>query len=108
MTELDHNRPLRVGLIGAGYVGEFRMMGLRRVPNAKLIGICDVDPARAAAAATAAETRAFSSTADLFTAGVDVVHILTPPHLHAPIAIEALEHGCHVLIEKPLATSLTD
>ncbi len=35
--------------------------------------------------------------------GVDVVHILTPPHTHAELAIAALENGCHVLVEKPLA-----
>lgn len=38
----------------------------------------------------------------------DVVHICTPHYLHAPLACLAMEHGCHVLTEKPMAIALAD
>ncbi len=41
-------------------------------------------------------------------AGVDVVHVLTPPSSHASIVLRALELGCHVLVEKPLAVEVED
>src|SRR3546814_18275844 len=38
----------------------------------------------------------------------DAVHVLTPPASHAAIALAAMEHGCHVLVEKPMADSAAD
>src|SRR5262249_51737972 len=52
--------------------------------------------------------RAFPDLESMVAAGIDVVHVLTPPHAHARVALEALERGCHVLVEKPLATSDAD
>lgn len=40
--------------------------------------------------------------------GANVIHILTPPASHAKITMEAIELGCHVFVEKPLATSVDD
>jgi len=98
----------RVGLIGAGYVGKFHALALKRLPEVILIGICDLDANRAQAAAKDAGCSAFTAPQELFDAGVDAVHILTPPASHAALTIQALEHGCHVLVEKPLATSVED
>ena len=98
----------RVGLIGSGYVSRFHLLALQRLPNVELAGVFDLDSARAQALAVAAGCRAFSSPAKLYAAGVDVVHVLTPPASHAMLTIQALEHGCHVLVEKPLATNVED
>jgi nucleoside-diphosphate-sugar epimerase/predicted dehydrogenase len=94
----------RVGLIGAGYVSQFHLQALRRLPDVQIVGVCDVDRARAAATGC----RVFDSPRQLYGAGVDFVHILTPPASHAELTLEALRHGCHVLVEKPLATSVED
>ncbi|MCG3148436.1 MAG: Inositol 2-dehydrogenase/D-chiro-inositol 3-dehydrogenase [Verrucomicrobiae bacterium] len=94
----------RVGLIGAGYVSQFHIKALQRLPDVEIVGVCDLDLARAQATGC----RAFGSTKELYAAGVDFVHILTPPASHAALTIEALQHGCHVLVEKPLATSVED
>ena len=99
---------IRIGLIGSGYVSRFHLLALQRLPNVKLVGVFDLDPARAQALAAAAGCPACASLPELFAAGVDVVHVLTPPASHAPLTIQALEHGCHVLVEKPLATSVED
>jgi 2-alkyl-3-oxoalkanoate reductase len=101
-------RTFRVGLIGAGYVSRYHVQALRRLAGVRLVGICDVDAARAEAAARDAGTQAFTSAGALLDAGVDVVHVLTPPATHAALTIEALDHGCHVLVEKPLAASVEE
>lgn len=94
----------RVGLIGAGYVSQFHIKALQRLPDVTITGVCDLDLTRAQATGC----RAFASTKELYAAGVDFVHILTPPASHAALTIEALKNGCHVLVEKPLATSVED
>jgi predicted dehydrogenase/nucleoside-diphosphate-sugar epimerase len=97
---------LRVGLVGAGYISEFHARAIRRVPNARIIGIADVVNSRATAlAARFSIARVFPTMEALIAEGVDVIHILTPPDTHAKLAIAALKNGCHVLVEKPLASN---
>src|SRR5690348_14561789 len=92
----------RAGLIGAGYISEFHVAALRRLGEVEIVGICDVDPIRAAATAERFKLKTYPTPAALRGAGADVVHILTPPHTHAEITLQALDLGCHVLVEKPL------
>src|SRR5262249_35699276 len=100
---------LRVGLVGAGAIAAVHLDAVTEFPGAVLVGVTDRDPARARdCAARARGVRAFPDLASMVNAGIDVVHILTPPHTHARVALEALERGCHVLVEKPLATSDAD
>lgn len=98
----------RVGLVGAGYIAEYHVAALRRLPDVELVGVTDLDAERARAFAGRFGTRAFPSLEALREAGADVIHVLTPPDSHAAVAIAALELGCHVLVEKPLATSVED
>jgi predicted dehydrogenase/nucleoside-diphosphate-sugar epimerase len=99
----------RVGFAGAGAIAGVHREAVSRVPGAVMLGVTDRDPARAQAFATHAPgVRVFPDVASMLAAGVDVVHVLTPPHAHAAVALEALEGGCHVLVEKPLATSDAD
>src|SRR5580693_6816380 len=97
---------LRVGLVGAGYVSEFHVRAVQRVPNARIMGIADVVNSRATAlAARFSIPKVFPTMEAMMNEGVDVIHILTPPATHAPLAIAALKNGHHVLVEKPLAIS---
>ncbi len=99
----------RAGLIGAGNICEHHIRALERLPQVKLIGVTDLDAARARAAADRFRVPAvFASLEAMVVAGVDVVHVLTPPASHAAVTLRALELGCHVLVEKPLATSEED
>jgi predicted dehydrogenase/nucleoside-diphosphate-sugar epimerase len=101
-------RTFRVGLVGAGYVSEFHYRALERLPQVRVTGITDVDATRAASRAREFGIPSFASLADLCAAGVDVVHVMTPPDTHVAVAIEAMERGADVLIEKPLATGVED
>jgi 2-alkyl-3-oxoalkanoate reductase len=107
--------PIRAGLVGAGSVSEYHAAALRALPGVELIGICDLDLARAEALALRFRVPgAFASlqemAASLRAQGtpLDVVHVLTPPDRHASVTLEALALGLHVLVEKPLATSVED
>jgi len=97
----------RAGLVGAGYVSEYHIAAVRRSRAAELAGVFDVDAEKADQAAARAGTKAYSSLPALCQA-VDVIHVLTPPHTHAAVALQAIAAGCHVLIEKPLATDVAD
>src|SRR6202521_3086319 len=99
----------RVGLVGAGYISEFHASAVQRVPHARLVGVADVDTSRAARlAARFGVSTIFPTMEALISEGIDVIHILTPPDTHAQLAIAALKNGCHVLVEKPLATCVED
>jgi predicted dehydrogenase/nucleoside-diphosphate-sugar epimerase len=98
----------RVGLVGAGYICEYHIAALRRIPNVELVGVTDLDAARAEQIAKRFSIATFPSLDALREAGADCIHVLTPPHTHAAVALEALELGCHVLCEKPLATEVAD
>jgi nucleoside-diphosphate-sugar epimerase/predicted dehydrogenase len=102
-------RTFRAGLVGAGYIAPYHAQALARLPHVTLVGVTDLDEARARRlAAEQGGLAVFPSLAALVDAGVDVVHVLTPPHAHASVALEAMERGCDVLVEKPLATSVED
>jgi predicted dehydrogenase/nucleoside-diphosphate-sugar epimerase len=100
---------LRVGLVGAGYISEFHARAIQRVPNARIVGIAEVVNSRATAVAARFNiAKVFPTMEALMNEGVDVIHILTPPATHAPLAIAALKNGHHVLVEKPLAISVEE
>lgn len=99
---------VRVGLVGAGYVSEFHIRALRRLPQVRIVGVTDLNEARARAVGEQFELAVHSSLAAMAANGLDVVHVLTPPASHTAVALEALALGCHVLVEKPLATTVED
>jgi 2-alkyl-3-oxoalkanoate reductase len=98
----------RVGLVGTGSIAEHHVAALRGIPGVELLDVTDLDAERARAFAGRMGTKSFPSLAALREAGADVIHVLTPPESHAQVAIAALELGCHVLVEKPLATRVED
>ncbi|MEO7734393.1 MAG: Gfo/Idh/MocA family oxidoreductase, partial [Kofleriaceae bacterium] len=91
-------------MVGAGNICEFHVAAVKKLaPDVELIGITDLDAARAEANAEKWGTKAHKDLDALVAAGANVIHVLTPPFAHAKVATAALERGCHVLIEKPIA-----
>ena len=98
---------VRVGVIGIGGMGASHAKRIAdgEVTGAAVTGVCDVDPDRLAWARKDLgqdipcfdSSEAFFAAEDLF----DAVIIATPHYDHPPLAIEALQRGCHVLTEKP-------
>jgi predicted dehydrogenase/nucleoside-diphosphate-sugar epimerase len=105
---MSGSRPVRVGLVGAGYVSRFHVAALRRLPGVAIAGITDIDHSRAQTVGEQFGLTSFPSLEDMAASGLQTVHVLTPPATHAAVALRAIALGCHVLIEKPLATSVED
>ncbi|WP_432722146.1 Gfo/Idh/MocA family oxidoreductase [Jeongeupia wiesaeckerbachi] len=114
-------RRLRLGMVGGGqggYIGAVHRLAARIDDAYELVaGALSSDPARAAASAAdlrldpARSYTDFRDMARLEAAradGIDVVAIVTPNHLHAPVATAFLEAGIHVICDKPLAMSLAE
>lgn len=110
---------LALALVGCGGMGQRHIGGLRKLRDIdalpwELVAVCDPMPENAALAATMADELlgrrplAFSSTAELHGEGprLDALIVTTSPDLHAPVGIEALERGLHVMVEKPIALTV--
>lgn len=102
-----HRMTFKAGLVGAGNISQFHIAALRRIPI-EIVGIYDLNAAQAAATAAKFGIKAYPSMNALVEAGANVIHVLTPPATHAKVALEALDLGCHVLVEKPLAEEVAD
>ena len=97
-----------MGFVGCGAIAEWHWNAIRAGAVRSHVTAC-IDPSAERAGAFAAKTggTSFPSLADaVSTRAVDAVAILVPHHLHEPLAVEAFEAGLHVLLEKPMATSL--
>jgi predicted dehydrogenase len=100
---------VRTALVGCGKVGQIHAQALAALPDSDLVGVCDVDAARAAAFAARYGGQPFTDVETMLgTRVVQVLCIGTPHPLHAGPAILAAESGVHVLVEKPLADGLED
>lgn len=97
----------RVWLVGAGYISDVHAEALRTMPNVRLQGVVDPNLTLAqslAARWSIAETAA--SVEEAIASGhVDCAHVLTPPNIHAEVALPFARAAIPVLIEKPLAAS---
>src|SRR5215813_7316417 len=106
MTE---KKPIRVGIVGAGYVSHYHIRAVQSTGLATVVAIADSNQERAAEVARIFHIPVvYSSLGEMLDARPDVVHILTPPESHCPLTLEALDMGCHVMVEKPMAESAAD
>jgi len=106
---MELNGRLRVAVVGAGYVAQHHLAALSTLDFVEIVGIADLD--RLAAQTLARRFGVPTSVAtlsELSQSKPNVVYVLTPPSTHAAIALEALDMGCHVLVEKPLAESVAE
>lgn len=100
---------LRVAVVGAGYVATHHLAALSRLDFVDLVGLCDsnLDAAQALAQRFGI-ARVAATLGELADATPNVVYVLTPPASHAALALQAMDMGCHVLVEKPMADSVAD
>lgn len=98
----------RIGIIGAGKAGERHAAGFAVQPDARVVGFADMDEGRAARLANGLGATAVRAWEDLFRLGIDVLVVATPHAFHVAPAERAAAEGVHLLMEKPLATTLSD
>jgi predicted dehydrogenase len=101
---------LRVALIGAGQIARQHLSCLKTLPGVQIAAICDLSPAVAESTAERYELPAwFTNHATMLAeAKPDVVHVTTPPTSHFRLAMDALQAGAHVLVEKPATVTLAE
>jgi predicted dehydrogenase len=101
---------LKTGLVGCGKVGHLHARALSRLPQSRFVAACDSDFQLARQfAAEYKKVEAYSDVEEMIAqSGVESLSICTPHPLHAEPAVKAAKAGVHVLIEKPLASSLRD
>jgi UDP-N-acetylglucosamine 3-dehydrogenase len=99
---------LRVGVVGVGVMGSNHARVLSELPGVKLVGVADPDRKRRDGVVQALGCAGFGDTDALIHHGVDAVTIAAPTHLHRDIATECTARGIHVLVEKPIASTVEE
>lgn len=101
---------LRAGIVGAGYISDFHLKAIVQQDNAELVAICDMnEQAAKKLAANYDKAKVYTDLAEMLKeAQLDVVHILTQPDSHLPLAKMVIEAGCHAIIEKPVTVNSED
>jgi predicted dehydrogenase len=97
---------LRVGLVGCGGFARFAVGQYRTLPGVSIEAVADVNPAAAERTAADLDAAVLPAAEVLTHPALDLVYIATPPAYHFEQAAAALSAGRHVLVEKPLATTL--
>jgi UDP-N-acetylglucosamine 3-dehydrogenase len=101
-------RGLRVGVIGAGIMGSNHARVLAGLPDVELAGVVDPLPAHRARATDIANCRTFDTLEALISQGIDAAIIAAPTHVHHEIALSCIARDIHVLVEKPIASSVEE
>jgi len=103
-------KPLRIVVVGCGHMGTSHAIAYKKNPGFEIVGIVSRGGAgRNALAAKLGGCPKFSDAESAISAcRPDAVCIATYPETHAALSLLALGHGCHVFVEKPLATNMED
>lgn len=97
---------IKFAVVGFGHIGKKHVEVIKQNKNAELAAVIDIDESNI----NSKNKNFFSSLSDFFNSGIeaDVINIATPNGLHVQQAIECLQAGKHVVIEKPMALHTTD
>src|SRR6188472_690265 len=100
--------PLRVGVVGVGVMGSNHARVFAGLPGTELVGVADPDRKQADFVARTLGCVAVSDVNELLERDVDAVTIAAPTHLHHGMALTCIARGVHVLVEKPIASSVEE
>jgi predicted dehydrogenase len=98
---------VRAAVVGVGYLGAFHAEKYASLPGVELVGVVDVNRARAEEIARKVGVPAVAALDELF-GRIDCASIAVPTPAHAPVAAALLEHGIDVLVEKPITSTLDE
>src|SRR6218665_357950 len=102
------DRTLRVGVVGAGVMGTNHGRVLAGLPGIEMVGIVDPMLEHRERAEKLIGCKTFADLGGLLDAGVDAVTIAAPTHLHHEVALACIARGIHVLVEKPVASTVEE
>ncbi len=104
-------KKLRVGIIGTGGIAHAHMRAYQQIPEVEIVGGADIVPGKARKFLDEfglKDAQDFESAGKLLKLGLDAVSVCTYNSQHAVCAVEALNAGCHVLLEKPMCLSMKE
>ena len=107
MSSDPNAKPVRAAVIGVGYLGRFHAQKYASLPDVELIGVVDISEATAKSVAQELGTDFFTDYHQLLDK-VDAVSIVVPTQKHFETAMEFLGRGVHVLLEKPMTTTVAE
>jgi len=99
--------PIKVGVVGVGYLGQFHAEKYARMEGVELVGVVDIDTSRAREIAKRHQTQPFSHHAELYDK-VQAVSVVVPTPSHYSIAKDLFLHGIDILLEKPIAKTVEE
>jgi predicted dehydrogenase len=102
-VKLSAPERLRIGVVGVGVMGSNHARVLAEMAGVELMGVVDPDRGQREFVSRTLGCPAFADIKELFARGVDAVTIAAPTHLHHDLAIECIDRGIHLLVEKPIA-----
>jgi predicted dehydrogenase len=106
---MANNKPTGIGFIGAGEISILHAKAVHAIPEARLVGLWNRTESRAIERAKMYECRRYETPEELVKdPDIDAVFVLTDLDTHLKYTKLALEHGKHVLVEKPLAATVSD
>jgi myo-inositol 2-dehydrogenase/D-chiro-inositol 1-dehydrogenase len=100
--------PIRVGVLGAGHMGDLHAEILCHDPRVRIVAVADTEPERCQSFAARFGARPFPGLGAMLDEGIDALYITTPNTTHAGPTIEALGANVNVFCEKPFASSLEE
>ncbi|MBL6920177.1 MAG: Gfo/Idh/MocA family oxidoreductase [Puniceicoccaceae bacterium] len=104
---MSEQSKIRCGVVGTGYLGQHHARIYDALDECELVGIVEADDVRAAEICEKFDCQRFDS-GDALAAACDAVSVVVPTDKHCKVALPLLLGGCHLLIEKPLCTSLVE
>ena len=107
-TAISAERALRVGVIGVGIMGSNHARVFAGLPGTELVGIADPDRKQAEFVANTLGCSAVGDVESLLDLGLDAVTVAAPTHLHRDIALACIARGVHVMVEKPVASTVEE
>ena len=104
---------INVAIVGTGNIANAHVTGLLTFPErCKIVALCDIYPEKAKAMKEkyALDCEVFADHQKMLDSQVkiDLVHVCTPPYVHCEIAVNSMNAGCNVVVEKPMATCLEE
>ena len=101
------SRRVKIGVIGVGSLGQHHARIYAQMPEAELVGVCDVDAERVAKLAAQHGTTAYTSMDEL-AAKCEALSVVVPTDKHREVAGKLIEKGLHLLVEKPIAATTAE
>jgi predicted dehydrogenase len=101
-------RPLRVGVVGVGVMGSNHARVFAGLSGTELVGVADPDRNQAEFVARTLGCVAVADVEELLDRDIDAITIAAPTHLHRDIALLCIARGVHVMVEKPIASSVEE